>query len=52
MDTSSFDPWWSQANYPPMPAHQTTIFDLPPDLAKVPSLSASPVRTVLPASAE
>lgn len=25
------------------PSHQTTVFDMPPDLAKVPSLSGSPV---------
>jgi AP-1-like factor len=44
MDAQSYDTWWSQGNYT-MPPHQTTIFELPPDLSKVPSLSGSPVST-------
>ncbi|KAL5403217.1 hypothetical protein PMIN03_010044 [Paraphaeosphaeria minitans] len=44
MDSQSYDAWWSQGNYP-MPPHQTTIFELPPDLSKVPSLSGSPVSS-------
>ncbi|KAF2877400.1 hypothetical protein BDV95DRAFT_625299 [Massariosphaeria phaeospora] len=43
MDSQSFDYWLSQGNY--MPPHQTTIFELPPDLSKVPSLSGSPVSS-------
>ena len=42
MDSQSYDAWWSQGNYT-MPPHQTTIFELPPDLSKVPSLTGSPV---------
>lgn len=42
MDAQSYDAWWAQGNYP-MPPHQTAIFELPPDLSKVPSLSGSPV---------
>jgi AP-1-like factor len=42
MDSQSFDYWMSQGNYI-TPPHQTTIFELPPDLSKVPSLSGSPV---------
>lgn len=34
----------SQGNYI-TPPHQTTIFELPPDLSKVPSLSGSPVSS-------
>ncbi|KAF1965482.1 hypothetical protein BU23DRAFT_23468 [Bimuria novae-zelandiae CBS 107.79] len=44
MDSQSFDAWWSQGNYA-MPPHQTTVFELPPDLSKVPSLSGSPVSS-------
>jgi AP-1-like factor len=33
----------AQGNYI-APPHQTTVFDLPPELSKVPSLSGSPVR--------
>ncbi|KAK7183105.1 hypothetical protein DPSP01_005951 [Paraphaeosphaeria sporulosa] len=44
MDSQSYDAWWSQGNYS-MPPHQTTIFELPPDLSKVPSLSGSPVSS-------
>ncbi|ORY00657.1 hypothetical protein BCR34DRAFT_575454 [Clohesyomyces aquaticus] len=43
MDSQSFDYWLSQGNY--MPPHQTTVFELPPDLSKVPSLSGSPVSS-------
>ncbi|PSN68767.1 hypothetical protein BS50DRAFT_490896 [Corynespora cassiicola Philippines] len=43
MDSQSFDYWLAQGNY--MPPHQTTIFELPPDLSKVPSLSGSPVSS-------
>ncbi|KAH9883195.1 hypothetical protein J1614_000051 [Plenodomus biglobosus] len=42
MDSQSFDYWMAQGNYI-APPHQTTVFDMPPDLAKVPSLSGSPV---------
>jgi hypothetical protein len=44
MDSQSFDYWVAQGNYIAAP-HQTTIFELPPDLSKVPSLSGSPVCT-------
>ncbi|KAF2675999.1 hypothetical protein K458DRAFT_323113 [Lentithecium fluviatile CBS 122367] len=44
MDSQSFDYWPYQGNYP-MPPHQTTIFELPPDISKVPSLSGSPVSS-------
>ncbi|KAJ4292047.1 hypothetical protein N0V90_009946 [Kalmusia sp. IMI 367209] len=47
MDSQSFDAWWSQGNYP-LPPHQTTIFELPPDLSKVPSLSGSPFPGAIP----
>jgi len=43
MDSQSFDYWLAQGNY--MPPHQTTVFELPPDLSKVPSLSGSPVSS-------
>jgi len=43
MDSQSFDYWLSQGNY--MPPHQTTVFELPPDMSKVPSLSGSPVSS-------
>lgn len=43
MDSQSFDYWLSQGNY--MPPHQTTVFEMPPDLSKVPSLSGSPVSS-------
>ena len=43
MDSQSFDYWMPQSNYI-TPPHQTTIFELPPELSKVPSLSGSPVR--------
>ncbi|KAL1598677.1 hypothetical protein SLS60_007817 [Paraconiothyrium brasiliense] len=42
MDSQSFDAWWSQGNYTMAP-HQTAMFEMPPDLSKVPSLSGSPV---------
>ncbi|KAF2002224.1 hypothetical protein P154DRAFT_521057 [Amniculicola lignicola CBS 123094] len=45
MDSQSFDYWLSQGNYMPAPPHQTTVFELPPDLSKVPSLSGSPVSS-------
>jgi hypothetical protein len=45
MDSQSFDYWVAQGNCIAAP-HQTTIFELPPDLSKVPSLSGSPVRIV------
>ena len=41
MDSQSFDYWLSQGNY--LPPHQTNVFELPPDLSSVPSLSGSPV---------
>jgi hypothetical protein len=40
MDGQSFDYWLAQGNY--IPPHQTTVFEMPPDLTKVPSLSTSP----------
>ncbi|KAH7120819.1 hypothetical protein B0J11DRAFT_532654 [Dendryphion nanum] len=43
MDSQSFDYWLAQGNY--MPPHQTTIFELPPAISKVPSLSGSPVSS-------
>jgi hypothetical protein len=44
MDSQSFDYWMAQGNYV-APQHQTSVFEMPPDLSKVPSLSGSPVRT-------
>ncbi|KAJ4360237.1 uncharacterized protein N0V89_000797 [Didymosphaeria variabile] len=44
MDSHSFDAWWSQGNYT-MPPQQTAMFEMPPDLSKVPSLSGSPVSS-------
>ncbi|OAL03304.1 hypothetical protein IQ06DRAFT_374480 [Phaeosphaeriaceae sp. SRC1lsM3a] len=44
MDSQSFDYWMAQGNYI-APPHQTTVFEMPPDLAKVPSLSGSPVSS-------
>ncbi|KAH8706136.1 hypothetical protein GQ44DRAFT_777800 [Phaeosphaeriaceae sp. PMI808] len=44
MDSQSFDYWMVQGNYIP-PPHQTTVFEMPPDLSKVPSLSGSPVSS-------
>ncbi|KAF2469697.1 uncharacterized protein BDR25DRAFT_288665 [Lindgomyces ingoldianus] len=44
MDSQSFDYWLSQGNSY-MPPHQTTVFELPPDLSNVPSLSGSPVSS-------
>jgi hypothetical protein len=43
MDSQSFDYWLSQGNY--LPPHQTNVFELPPDLSSVPSLSGSPVSS-------
>ncbi|OAL45854.1 hypothetical protein IQ07DRAFT_591127 [Pyrenochaeta sp. DS3sAY3a] len=46
MDSQSFDYWMAQGSYiAPPPPHQTTVFDMPPDLSKVPSLSGSPVSS-------
>ena len=47
MDSQSFDYWMAQGNYL-APAHQTTVFDMPPELSKVPSLSGSPVSDCQP----
>lgn len=44
MDSHSFDYWMAQGNYV-VPPHQTTVFDMPPELSKVPSLSGSPVSS-------
>ncbi|KAH7361285.1 hypothetical protein BKA66DRAFT_592902 [Pyrenochaeta sp. MPI-SDFR-AT-0127] len=44
MDSQSFDYWMAQGNYI-APAHQNTVFEMPPDLSKVPSLSGSPVSS-------
>ncbi|EDU45594.1 hypothetical protein PtrSN002B_008693 [Pyrenophora tritici-repentis] len=44
MDSQSFDYWMAQGNYI-APPHQTTVFDMPPDISKVPSLSGSPVSS-------
>ncbi|KAH7070905.1 hypothetical protein FB567DRAFT_210722 [Paraphoma chrysanthemicola] len=44
MDSHSFDYWMAQGNYI-APPHQTTVFDMPPDLSKVPSLSGSPTSS-------
>ncbi|EUC43993.1 hypothetical protein COCMIDRAFT_38118 [Bipolaris oryzae ATCC 44560] len=44
MDSHSFDYWMAQSNYV-VPPHQTTVFDMPPELSKVPSLSGSPVSS-------
>jgi len=43
MDSQSFDYWLSQGNY--LPPHQTNVFELPPNLSSVPSLSGSPVSS-------
>ncbi|KAF1843281.1 uncharacterized protein K460DRAFT_368177 [Cucurbitaria berberidis CBS 394.84] len=45
MDSQSFDYWMAQGSYIAPPRHQTTVFEMPPDLAKVPSLSGSPVSS-------
>ncbi|KAE8827569.1 hypothetical protein HRS9139_03555 [Pyrenophora teres f. teres] len=45
MDSQSFDYWMAQGNYIAPPPHQTTVFDMPPDISKVPSLSGSPVSS-------
>jgi hypothetical protein len=43
MDSQSFNYWISQGHYiPQQPAH-TGLYDVPPDMSKVPSLSGSPV---------
>ncbi|KAF2714177.1 hypothetical protein K504DRAFT_450757 [Pleomassaria siparia CBS 279.74] len=44
MDSQSFNYWVSQSSYV-TPPHQTTIFELPPDLSKVHSPSGSPVSS-------
>ncbi|KAI8938364.1 hypothetical protein NX059_004259 [Plenodomus lindquistii] len=44
MDPQSFDYWTSQGTYI-APPYQNTVFDMSPDLAKVPSLSGSPVSS-------
>ncbi|KAH6611889.1 hypothetical protein C7974DRAFT_445783 [Boeremia exigua] len=42
MDSQSFDYWMSQSHYvPPQPQH-AALYDVPPDMSKVPSLSGSP----------
>jgi AP-1-like factor len=48
MDSQSFDYWMAQGKYLAPPHHQTTVFEMPPDLSKVPSLSGSPVRFRIP----
>ncbi|KAF1828160.1 hypothetical protein BDW02DRAFT_603690 [Decorospora gaudefroyi] len=44
MDSQSFADWIAQGNYMGR-ATQTTIFEMPPDISKVPSLSCSPVSS-------
>ncbi|KAJ4362944.1 hypothetical protein N0V83_010061 [Neocucurbitaria cava] len=44
MDSQSFNYWMAQGNYI-APPHQTTVFEMPPELSKVPSLSGSPVSS-------
>ncbi|KAL1800658.1 hypothetical protein ACET3X_001000 [Alternaria dauci] len=44
MDSQSFDYWMAQGNYI-APPHQTAIYEMSPDLSKVPSLSGSPVSS-------
>lgn len=44
MDSQSFDYWMAQGSYI-APPHQTTVFEMSPDLSKVPSLSGSPVSS-------
>ncbi|KAI4616328.1 uncharacterized protein J4E88_005561 [Alternaria novae-zelandiae] len=44
MDSHSFDYWMAQGNYI-APTHQPAVFEMPPDLSKVPSLSGSPVSS-------
>jgi hypothetical protein len=46
MDSQSFDYWMAQGNYI-APPHQAAVFEMPPDLSKVPSLSGSPVSPYL-----
>lgn len=41
MDSQPFDTYWSQGQYN-MSSHQTAIYELPPDMSEVPSLSGSP----------
>ncbi|KAF2125005.1 hypothetical protein P153DRAFT_117959 [Dothidotthia symphoricarpi CBS 119687] len=43
MDSQSFNYWLSHGSY--VPPQQAIVFDLPPDLSKVPSLSESPVSS-------
>ncbi|CAI6337504.1 unnamed protein product [Periconia digitata] len=45
MDSSSYDYWMGQNNAYIPPPHQPAMFELPPDLSKVPSLSGSPVSS-------
>ncbi|PVI05508.1 hypothetical protein DM02DRAFT_610524 [Periconia macrospinosa] len=48
MDSQSFDYWMGQNNAyipPPPQSHQSALYELPPDLSKVPSLSGSPVSS-------
>ncbi|KAF2019327.1 hypothetical protein BU24DRAFT_489315 [Aaosphaeria arxii CBS 175.79] len=44
MDSQSFDYWLAQGNYVP-PQHPSQIYEIPPPLSKVPSLSGSPVSS-------
>lgn len=43
MDSQSFNYWMSQGHYVPQQPVHTGLYDVPPDMSKVPSLSGSPV---------
>ncbi|KAJ4987913.1 transcription factor PAP1 [Stagonosporopsis vannaccii] len=42
MDSQSFDYWMSQSHYAPPQSQHATLYEVPPDMSKVPSLSGSP----------
>ncbi|KAH3952187.1 hypothetical protein HBI56_166980 [Parastagonospora nodorum] len=44
MDSQSFEYWMAQGNCI-APPHQTTVFEMSPELSKVPSLSGSPISS-------
>ncbi|KAF2623620.1 hypothetical protein BU25DRAFT_170858 [Macroventuria anomochaeta] len=45
MDSQSFDYWMSQGHYVPPQQQHTTLYEVPPEMSKVPSLSGSPVSS-------
>ncbi|KAJ8113739.1 hypothetical protein OPT61_g4199 [Boeremia exigua] len=42
MDSQSLDYWMTQGHYIPPQPHHTAVYDAPPEMSKVPSLSGSP----------